>query len=50
MIVPLVVLYRILGLIHGALTTDVVISKRYDGIETFSMLNADLGLECTLRR
>lgn len=28
MIVPLVVLYRILGLIHEALTTDVVISKR----------------------
>lgn len=42
MIFVAVVLYRILGLIHEALTTGVVISKRYYDFEVLSALNADV--------
>lgn len=40
------VLYRILGLIHEALTTGVVISKRYCDFRILSALNADVKQYC----
>lgn len=46
MILVAVVLYQILGLIYEALTTGVVVSKRYCDYRILSALNADARYKC----